>query len=145
MSHLPYPRVEPLAGSRYRLAEPYVYTWTKDGARYRLTVPAGFENDLASVPRILWWYVSPFDLGLAAVPHDWLYYHAGHLPPGGHQRWEDGRWVDVGAPWSRRDADRLFGRLMRDAHVSRDKRRHAYWAVRLFGAPAWGHGFRAPS
>lgn len=55
MGHLPYPRVEPLAGSVYRLVESYTYDWSASGTRYRLPVPAGFENDLASVPRILWW------------------------------------------------------------------------------------------
>jgi hypothetical protein len=137
MSHLPYPRVEPLGGNRYRLVEPYVYEWSHQGARYRLTVPAGFQNDLASVPRVLWWYISPFDLGLAAVPHDWIYFHAGRLPAGSFQRLEGNRWVDVHERWSRRDADRLFGRLMRDAHVDRTRRRRAYLAVRLLGWPAW--------
>ena len=140
MSHLLYPRVEPLGANRYRLVEPYTYAWSKSGEQYRLTVPAGFENDLASVPRILWWYISPFDLGLAAVPHDWLYFHAGLLPQGSLQRLDGNKWVDVPQRWTRRDADRLFGRMMREAHVSRTKRRRAYWAVRLFGWPAWGHG-----
>lgn len=138
MSHLPYPRVEPLSGNRYRLVEPYQYEWSHGGTRYRLTVPAGFENDLASVPRILWWYISPFDLGLAAVPHDWIYEHAGRLPPGSFQRLQGDRWANVDERWSRRDADRLFGRLMREAHVDRTRRRRAYLAVRLLGWPAWG-------
>jgi hypothetical protein len=68
----PPPRVEPLGGNRYRLVEDYVYAWKKEGVHAMLIVPAGFECDLASVPRILSWYISPFDLGSAVVPHDWI-------------------------------------------------------------------------
>jgi hypothetical protein len=133
----PPPRVEPLGGNRYRLVEDYVYAWKKEGVHAMLVVPAGFECDLASVPRILWWYISPFDLGSAVVPHDWIYEHRGHLPAGSHLRLEEGIWVDVGLPWSRRDADRLFGRMMREANLRKRKRRRAYKAVRLFGWRAW--------
>lgn len=38
-----------------------------------IEVPKGFTCDLASVPRILWWLVSPFDVARAAVIHDVLY------------------------------------------------------------------------
>jgi hypothetical protein len=140
MTPVPYPRVEPIGGNRYRLFEAYAYVWAKDGARYRLVVPVGFTSDLASVPRLLWVVISPFDLGAAVVPHDWLYANAGRPPPGSWQVWRDGDWVEDGRPWKRREADRLFGRLMREVGVSRFKRRAAYLAVRLFGAFAWGRG-----
>jgi hypothetical protein len=133
----PPPRVEPLGSNRYRLIEDYVYAWKKDGVHAQLVVPAGFECDLASVPRILWWYISPFDLGSAVVPHDWIYDHGGKLPEGSHLRLEEGVWVDVGLPWSRKDADRLFGRMMREANLRKRKRRRAYKAVRIFGWRAW--------
>jgi hypothetical protein len=137
MTPVPFPRVEPLGGNRYRLFEAYVYVWAKGGARYRLVVPVGFENDLASVPRLLWVVISPFDLGAAVVPHDWLYATGGRPPPGSWQVWRDGDWTDDERAWTRRNADRLFGRLMREVGVSRPKRRAAYLAVRLFGAFSW--------
>jgi hypothetical protein len=38
-----------------------------------IRVPPGFSTDLASVPRSLWWLISPTDLARAAVIHDFLY------------------------------------------------------------------------
>jgi len=43
---------------------------TDDGI---ITVPAGFETDLASVPRAGWAFIAPFDVARAAVVHDLLY------------------------------------------------------------------------
>jgi hypothetical protein len=137
MSEFPFPRVEPLVGNRYRLVEDYLYAWSKDGIEHRLTVPAGFTSDLASVPRLLWWYISPFDLGPSVVPHDWIYRHAGALPAGSHLMCEASQWIEVTAAWERKEADRLFGRMMRETSVPRFKRRQAYRAVRLFGGWVW--------
>ncbi len=130
----PPPRVEPLGANRYRLSEDYVYEWQLDGRPpRRLVVPAGFVCDLTSVPRLLWWYISPFDLGAAAVPDDRIYAHGGRLPAGSDLVWREGEWVDHGRPWTRAEADRLFARIMREGGVSKTKRRRAWRAVRLFG------------
>lgn len=43
---------------------------TDDGV---ITVAAGFETDLASVPRAGWAFIAPFDVARAAVVHDLLY------------------------------------------------------------------------
>lgn len=135
---LPYPQVEPMEGNRYRVAKPYTYEWEHEGETYRITVPTGFVNNLASVPRILWFYISPFDLGRAAIVHDWLYAKRGALPGDSFQRaTREAGWVRVDEQWSRHDADRLFARMMRESGVSRAKRRRAYWAVRIFGGGAW--------
>jgi len=43
--------------------------------KFNVKIPVGFETDFASVPRILWWVFSPWDVyGNAAVIHDWLYW-----------------------------------------------------------------------
>lgn len=139
MVGVPYPQVEPLEGNRYRLVSLYTYEWEHEGEVYRITVPAGFVNNLASVPRILWFYISPFDLGRAALVHDYLYARRGRLPLGYFTRKKDNgwHWEPVDKPWSRYDADRLFARMMRESGVSRTKRRRAFWAVRIFGGGAW--------
>lgn len=137
MTPVPYPRIEPLGGNRYRLFADYVYEWTKDGTPYKLIVPTGFTCDLASIPRLLWILISPFDLGASAVPHDWFYAHAGRIPEGSWLRFEDGVWVEDTRPWTREHVDRLFGRMMREAKVPPFKRRSAYLAVRLFGYLVW--------
>jgi hypothetical protein len=38
-----------------------------------IRVPTGFQTDLASVPRPLWWLIAPTDVARAAVIHDFLY------------------------------------------------------------------------
>ena len=45
------------------------------GSGLAITVPAGFETDLASVPRLLWPIFAPHDprYAAAAVIHDYLY------------------------------------------------------------------------
>jgi len=133
----PPPRVEPLGGNRYRLVESYQYDWTKEGIGYRIIVPAAFECDLASVPRFLWLWVSPFDLGSAVIPHDWIYAHGGLLPYGSHLQQAGERISDVGRPWKRSEADRLFGRMLREARIPPLRRRRAFRAVRLLKRGSW--------
>lgn len=43
------------------------------GGLFRLRVPAEFETDYASIPRILWWLFPHDECAEAAVFHDWLY------------------------------------------------------------------------
>jgi len=38
-----------------------------------ITVPKGYITDLASVPRICWTFIAPFDCARAAVVHDIMY------------------------------------------------------------------------
>ena len=66
-----------------------------------ITVPTGFEFDLASVPRPLWWLISPFDLSIAApLIHDLLYHYA-WSPPHGHMgpTFTDERLHNTGVSW----------------------------------------------
>ena len=126
---------------RFQLADDACYTWHMpegDGGVYRLVVPEGFPHDFASVPRLLWTLIAPLDLGIASIFHDWLYRHAGRV---GTLRWTGERedpWTPVETPWTRRDADRLFARMMREQGVVRWRRRAAYLAVRWFAGSAWG-------
>lgn len=126
---------------RFLLAEPVTYTWRHaepDGPEgiYRLVVLEGFEHDFASVPRLLWALIAPLDLGIASIFHDWIYQHAGRVET---LHWTGGdSWEPVGEPWTRRDADRLFARLMREQGVVSWRRRAAYLAVRVFAGSFWG-------
>ena len=130
---------------RFRLADDAVYTWRHAGggaeAVYRLVVPEGFEHDFASVPRPLWSLVAPVDLGIASIFHDWLYVQAGRVET---LRWAGAGWDPVSEPWTRRDADRLFARLMREQGVARWRRRAAFLAVRAVAGRFWGRPRRAP-
>jgi len=91
--------------------EDYIY---KD-----IVVPRGFQTDLASIPRILWNIIAPFELSTEApVVHDYLYQTGG----------------DKGK-YTRKQADKIFYELMLKEGVCWWKRTVAYNAVRTF---AWG-------
>lgn len=99
---------------RWRLVAPM--TWRN------ITVPAGFETDLASIPRIARVFFSTDGPFLpAAIVHDWLYV---------------AREVN-GHPIDRAFADYQFLEGMRDLGVSRFARTVVYRAVRLGGGAIW--------
>ena len=141
---IPRPIVQVLGPDEFLLLEPYTYSWTVPASEgitpqlARLIAPAGFRFDGASVPRLAHVFIGRLDLGLRApLFHDLLYRYAGILPLGVHEWWVDGEWVEVGSPWTRREADRLFGRHMREDRIPRWRRRAAYLAVRWFGGGSW--------
>ena len=112
-------------GNRWRLEEAYSY---QDGPT-RIIVPAGFLFDLASIPRIFWWLIAPFELSVAApLLHDFLYHHRGDLPPGT---------VEPSRPYTRLEADRLFRTVMETEGVPAWRRTLAFLAVRGFGWLGW--------
>jgi len=127
----------------YLLKEDFTYEWIAEGKRQRLIIPAGFDFDLASVPRIFWTPtgISPDRLRWTApLIHDFLYEHArSPLPAGSYQIWDDDLygWVDSRRIWTKPNADRMFCRLMREDGISRFKRRMAYRAVQFGGHIAW--------
>lgn len=107
-------RGRPLA----RLVESFVYEVGALGSGDVVEVPAGFETDFASVPRLFWIVEPPLgDAGKAAVIHDRLY---------------------ATRERSRRAADRVFLEAMGVLGVARWKRLVLYAAVRLFGASSHG-------
>ncbi len=94
-----------------------------------ITVPAGFEFDLSSVPRIFWSLLAPFELSIAApLLHDFLYRYGGKPPAGS---------VTPPRTYSRAEADRMFREIMRAEGVSAWRRTLGYAATRVFGRAAW--------
>jgi len=82
-----------------------------------ITVPAGFETDFASVPRLFWRIIPPWGrYSAAAVVHDYLY--------------------ETDAV-SRLEADRIFLDLMKRLGVPFWKRHLMYRAVRIGGWLPW--------
>lgn len=76
-------------------------------------VPAGFVTDLASVPRVLWWWFPPHGKwATASAVHDYMY---------------------ANAISTKKDADKTFFVLLRAFGVPRLKARAMYLAVRVFG------------
>jgi len=106
---------------RYRLLVPLRVRAVINGtpiSGIRVTVPAGFTTDMASIPRFFWrWFPPAGNHAAAAVVHDWLY------------RTRHGV--------SRFLADALFRDLMAAMHVPAWKRWCMWFALRLFGWRCW--------
>tara|TARA_A100001011_G_scaffold278263_1_gene288050 strand:+ start:2571 stop:3062 length:492 start_codon:yes stop_codon:yes gene_type:complete len=106
---------------------------TKKG---KVTVPKGFVTDMASVPRICWAFIAPFDVARAAVIHDLLYKNIRQY------RWT-WREDDIREPKleleiifrAKEISDKIFLCAMNDSEpeVPSYKKNPAYWAVKVFG------------
>lgn len=91
-----------------------------------ITIPEGFETDISSAPKFLWWICPPFgDFNIAAIIHDWLYVDK---PYGIHIK-------------NRKFADdeMLFWSNIVNSNGSN---RIRYFAVRWFGAAVWNQGIK---
>ena len=101
-----------------------------------ITAPVGYETDLASIPRITWNIISPWDVARAAIIHDLLYkrirqYRAEN---------EDEKDLNINRIINayndaKKVADKVFLAAMLDAQpsVAKWKIYSAYYAVVLFG------------
>lgn len=121
--------VQPFWGEDWeyrKLVKPFVYKMS-DISR-SITVPAGFITDFASVPRPLWAVLPPWgNYGPAAVIHDFLYSvkRQEYVP--------DPDEPDKTVKITRKIADRIFLRAMKDCGVNIFRRQVIYRAVRAFG------------
>ena len=98
-----------------------VYTLLKPLLYCGLEIPAGFESDGASVPRLFWSTVFPPGDSKAlrpAIIHDYIY------------RTHPER-------WTRKMADETFYEMLVSAGISKWRAYKAYLGVRLFGQSAW--------
>lgn len=132
---------------QFRLEESYRYVWRADGRERLLEVRDGFQTDLASTPRMLWWIMAPMDLGFVApLLHDLIYRTGGKV---NESEWGRSFVVEptMGpvklGPWDRESADRLMCRVMRQVHnmnmrwIPKYKRHMVYHALRWFGQEAF--------
>ena len=93
-----------------------VETLTYQGTIDRFVVPKGMRTDFASVPRAFVWFLPRYGrYTRAAILHDYLWRH---------------RVGDSEQPVSRRDADGLFRRVMRELEVPFLRRWIMWGAVR---------------
>jgi hypothetical protein len=95
----------------------------------KLTVRTGFVTDLASVPRILWRVLAPWDVARAAIIHDLLYLTIRQY------RWKNHNEDKDLVKRAKKASDKVFLCAMRDAvpAVPGWKRYAAYYAVAMFG------------
>lgn len=112
----------PLPNGNIKLIQEFtVYVWVDEGINLRVDVPAGFESDGASIPRLLWPVIGP-PMGeshlVPAIVHDYLCTQAKTYP-------------------QRVIGDAIFFWLLRKHEVPYWKRSLMYVAVRLFGRFMW--------
>ena len=94
----------------------------------RISCKKGMKTDLASVQRMVWALISPWDVARAAVIHDHLYatlrdyYHSSGMSK---DKWRDARKLS--------DEIFLLGMQSAEPSVWKIKIWAAYWSVRVFG------------
>ena len=104
-------------------------SWVK-----KITVAQGFVTDLASVPRMCWTFVAPWDVARAAIIHDLLYKRIRQYRvkcSKSLKNYEDPKVIDD----AKKASDDVFHMAMKDAEpsVARWKIAAAYYSVRMFG------------
>ena len=94
----------------------------------KITVAQGFVTDLASVPRMCWAFVAPWDVARAAIIHDLLYKRIRQYRSAGG---DDKKVISA----AKKAADDVFHIAMKDAEpsVANWKIAAAYYSVRMFG------------
>ena len=103
-----------------------------------ITVPAKYITDLASVPRICWAFIAPFDVARAAVIHDIMYEKINGAFKEGIISTKKDREL------YRSIADKVFRQGMENSEpsVPKWKIKSAYYSVRMFGR--WAINSSAP-
>ena len=106
-----------------RLLEPLVWECGHEGSGREVVVPAGFESDGITTPRLLWWLLPPWGHGAtrAAILHD---YGLARLRLGKPHRHMP----------TRAAVDREFRLALRATGVALPLRWAIWLAVRLHGA-----------
>ena len=99
---------------------------------YNFTIPKGFTFDLASIPRILWWLIAPFELTIVGpLIHDYIYKFGGKLPKQNFSYKGKYRLLD------QVEADTIFLKIMNIEGVPTIRQIIVYNAVRIFGYKFW--------
>ena len=102
-------------------------TRTAKATKAKVHAPAGYDTDLASIPRIGWMVVAPWDVARAAIIHDVLY---GALREAFETNW-DVKLINE----MRKAADNVFREGMQAAEpkIPNWKSNPCFWSVRPFG------------
>jgi len=102
----------------------------------KITCSKNFETDLASVPRAIWWLISPWDIARAAIIHDLLYKRIRQYRLK-NEDLDDPNVEEVQRAYksAKKASDNVFLMAMKDAEpsVPKWKMYAAYYAVVLCG------------
>lgn len=148
------PQILKIDDKHYLLMENYTYTWKKSATNLdnkdsdvcistSITIKKGFRYDGASVPKFLWKFGLEPDgkHRAAALVHDFIYIHKGKLPLGSIKAsYESSKNHAQTGTFSRKDADRLFGKIMKEAGVKPSQKKIMKLGVTFFGWIYWPNG-----
>ena len=102
----------------------------------KITCTKGFVTDLASVPRAIWWLISPWDIARAAIIHDLLYKRIRQYRLK-NEDLDDPNIEEVQRAYktAKKASDKVFLMAMKDADpaIPKWKMYAAYYAVVLCG------------
>ena len=95
---------------------------------HKIIVDEEFVTDLASVPRMCWAFIAPWDVARAAIIHDLLYKRIRQYRGAGG---DDKKIISA----AKKASDDVFHMAMKDANpaVAKWKIAAAYYSVRMFG------------
>ena len=95
---------------------------------HKIIVDEEFVTDLASVPRMCWAFIAPWDVARAAIIHDLLYKRIRQYRGAGG---DDKKIISA----AKKSSDDVFLMAMKDANpsVAGWKIAAAYYSVRMFG------------
>ena len=98
---------------------------------FEIFVKKDFVTDLASVPRMCWAFVAPWDVARAAIIHDLLYKRIRQYRSKKLKNSENPKVISA----AKKAADDVFHMAMKDAEpsVANWKIAAAYYSVRMFG------------
>ena len=101
---------------------------------HKIIVDEGFVTDLASVPRMCWAFIAPWDVARAAIIHDLLYKRIRQYRAECSKCLKNSEDPKVISE-AKKASDDVFHMAMKDAEpsVSGWKIAAAYYAVRMFG------------
>lgn len=109
-----------------QVVSPYNITVEIDNQKYTITVPASFTYDGASIPRIFWQLGSPYDscYDSPSCVHDYLY-----RKQSDGQVLKENKFVTI----PRKNADKIYRKLLIQNGNSKPKSYFIYGIVRIFG------------
>ena len=103
---------------------------------HKIIVDEGFVTDLASVPRMCWAFIAPWDVARAAIIHDLLYKRIRQYRAENEDSNDPNIELVIRTyKAAKKAADDVFHMAMKDADppVAKWKIAAAYYSVRLFG------------
>jgi Protein of unknown function (DUF1353) len=135
------PVVQYVGKREFVLVLDYLFEWENNGLKRRFWIPAGYNYDKASTPRLLWgWFPPDGEHEAAALIHDRLYQFKGKLPAGEYQVFINNVWTDDASPWTRAQADKMFEYMATLGGMPKHRAFVEKMAVKLY-PPNWLKGF----